>query len=149
MCQVPALELEALERRIRGLNPFAELRRCNHADVDVRSLLGRKAFDLQRVANTLIGAGLDEVGFQRDPNALGIGNWETGRSVCVVQDEDDGAHGHSHSHGHGHGHSHGGDAGASISLSLAWSLENGKCPPTDCLTPRRVLQSCTLRTTHR
>jgi G3E family GTPase len=42
-------ELEAVERRLRAINPHARIRRARQADVPVGELLDRGAFDLNRV----------------------------------------------------------------------------------------------------
>ena len=75
--------LERLEQRIRRINPFAEVLRCSHANVDLDRVLNIGAFDLRRVAETLQA--------ENDDHGHGHG------------------HGHGHSHGHGHGHGHGDD----------------------------------------
>jgi len=42
-------ELRDLEARIRGLNPYARLHRTERAKVDIAEVLGRNAFDLDRI----------------------------------------------------------------------------------------------------
>jgi G3E family GTPase len=42
-------ELGALEARIRGLNPYARLHRTQRAKIDINEVLGRNAFDLDRI----------------------------------------------------------------------------------------------------
>ena len=42
-------ELSELEARIRGLNPYARLHRTERAKVDIGEVLGRNAFDLDRI----------------------------------------------------------------------------------------------------
>jgi G3E family GTPase len=74
-------ELRELEARIRGLNPYARLHRTERAKIDINEVLGRNAFDLDRILDI-------------EPNFL----------------EGEG-HGHDHHHdhsGHDHGsHHHG------------------------------------------
>src|SRR5262249_7755964 len=42
-------ELSELEARIRGLNPYARLHRTERAKIDISEVLGRNAFDLDRI----------------------------------------------------------------------------------------------------
>jgi G3E family GTPase len=80
-------ELEEVEARIRGINPYAKLHRAVRADVPLDAVLGRNAFDLDRI-------------LEIEPEFLHA--------------ENDHDHGHEHDHGdghehrHDHGHSHGG-----------------------------------------
>jgi G3E family GTPase len=83
-------DLEEVEARIRGINPYAKLHRAVRADVPLDAVLGRNAFDLDRI-------------LEIEPEFL------------HADTEHDHAHEHSHGHGdghdqhhHHHGHSHGG-----------------------------------------
>src|SRR5262249_1429769 len=69
-------ELSELEARIRGLNPYARLHRTERAKIDIGEVLGRNAFDLDRI-------------LEIEPSFL---------------EADD--HDHDHHHGHGHDHHH-------------------------------------------
>ncbi len=80
-------ELAEVEARIRGINPYATLHRTERAQVKLSDVLGRGAFDLDRI-------------LELEPEFL-----------------DDGGHDHDHDHHHDHhghdhhddhGHSHGG-----------------------------------------
>jgi len=42
-------KLSELEARIRGLNPYARLHRTQRANIDINEVLGRNAFDLDRI----------------------------------------------------------------------------------------------------
>lgn len=42
-------ELKDVELRIRAINPYAKIYRTNRCDVEIKSLLGQGAFDLQRI----------------------------------------------------------------------------------------------------
>jgi G3E family GTPase len=42
-------EAEEVERRVRALNPWAEIRRATKADVPIGSVVGRDAFNLERI----------------------------------------------------------------------------------------------------
>ena len=55
-------QLESLERRVRGINPFAEVMRCSHAEVELDRVLNVGAFDLKRVAETLQAAQVEDDG---------------------------------------------------------------------------------------
>ena len=70
-------ELEEIEARIRGINPYARLHRTERAKIDIAEVLGRNAFDLDRILDI-------------EPEFLTA--------------EDD--HGHEHDHGHDHHHDH-------------------------------------------
>ena len=75
-------ELREVEARIRGINPYATLHRTQRAQIPLDAVLGRNAFDLERI-------------LEIEPAFL---------------EADDHDHGHDHHHdgdGH-HGHSHGG-----------------------------------------
>ena len=69
-------ELSELEARIRGLNPYARLHRTERAKIDINEVLGRNAFDLDRILDI-------------EPNFL---------------ESEDHHHDHDHDHHHDHGH---------------------------------------------
>jgi G3E family GTPase len=73
-------ELSELEVRIRGLNPYATLHRAERAKVEIGQVLGRNAFDLDRIVSL-------------EPSFL-------------KADDHDHDHDHHHDHDHGH-HRHG------------------------------------------
>jgi G3E family GTPase len=73
-------ELAEIEARIRGLNPYARLHRTERARIDINEVLGRNAFDLDRILDI-------EPAFLEKEEAL--------------------AHDHVHDHGHDHHHDHG------------------------------------------
>jgi len=76
---VTAEELGELEARIRGLNPYARLHRTQRAKIDINEVLGRNAFDLDRILDI-------------EPSFL---------------DSDDHHHDHDHDHHHDHDHEDG------------------------------------------
>jgi G3E family GTPase len=76
---VTADELDEVEGRIRGINPYARLIRTQRCDVPISEVLGKGAFDLERILDI-------------EPDFL-------------EADEHDHHH-HDHDHGHGHGHDH-------------------------------------------
>ena len=72
-------ELSDVEARIRGINPYAKLHKTQRAKVPLDAVLGRNAFDLDRILDL-------------EPEFLG--------------DEHDHHHDHDHDHGHHHEHDH-------------------------------------------
>jgi len=78
-------ELAEVEARIRAINPYARLHRTERSKIDIAEVLGRNAFDLDRILDI-------------EPEFLTAG------------DDHDHDHHHDHSHGdHGaHNHHHGG-----------------------------------------
>src|SRR3984957_10709419 len=76
-------DLREIEARIRGINPYARLHRTERCAIPLAEILGRNAFDLDRILDI-------------EPSFLEEGNGH---------DHD---HGHDHHHDHGHGHDHGG-----------------------------------------
>jgi G3E family GTPase len=77
-------ELREVEARIRGINPYARLHRTERAKVDIAEVLGRNAFDLDRILDI-------------EPNFL------EGDDHEHHHDHD---HDHHHAHGDGHHHHH-------------------------------------------
>ncbi len=75
-------ELREVEARIRGINPYATLHRTQKAQIPLDAVLGRNAFDLERILE------IEPAFLQADEHDL-------------AQDH----HGHAHDH-HGHGHHH-------------------------------------------
>jgi G3E family GTPase len=76
---VSADELNDVEARIRGINPYASLHRTQRAQIPLDAVLDRNAFDLDRILDL-------------EPSFL---------------EEDDHGHEHEHGHEHDHGHEHG------------------------------------------
>jgi len=81
-------ELSEVEARIRGINPYAKVHKAEHAKVPLNAVLGRNAFDLDRILDL-------------EPEFLGSEN------------DDHHHHDHDHKHGdhahdHAHAHTHGG-----------------------------------------
>ncbi|MBV9054091.1 MAG: GTP-binding protein, partial [Hyphomicrobiales bacterium] len=75
-------QLEEVEARIRGINPYAKLHRTQKCAVPLDAVLGREAFDLERI-------------LEIEP--------------AFLDDEEGHAHDHHHAHAHGHHHDHGHD----------------------------------------
>ena len=80
-------ELAEVEARIRGINPYAKVHRTERAQIAINEVLGRNAFDLDRI-------------LEIEPEFLDGGHDHD-------HDHDHG-HGHHHHHDESHAHSHGG-----------------------------------------
>jgi G3E family GTPase len=78
---VTEAELREVEARIRGINPYAKLHRTQRSQIPLNEILGRNAFDLDRILDI-------------EPEFLHVG------------DGHDHEHGHDHSQDHGHDHHH-------------------------------------------
>ncbi len=92
---VSEAELAEVEGRIRAINPYAKLHKTTRCQVPLDAVLGRNAFDLERI-------------LEIEPEFLACG------PDCDDPHHDHAHHGHGHDHGHHHGHDHHGhDHGAS------------------------------------
>ncbi len=80
---VSSEQLSEVEARIRGINPYAKLHRTERAKIPLDAVLGRNAFDLDRILDL-------------EPDFLGADNHD---------------HHHDHDHDHDHGHHHGDEDG--------------------------------------
>jgi G3E family GTPase len=78
---VSADELSDVEARIRGINPYAKLHKTERAKIPLDAVLGRNAFDLDRILDL--------------------------EPAFLEGDEHDHHHDHDDHHGHDHGHEHG------------------------------------------
>jgi G3E family GTPase len=78
---VSSEQLSEVEARIRGINPYAKLHRTERAKIPLDAVLGRNAFDLDRILDL-------------EPDFLGADN-----------------HDHHHDHDHDHGDHHGDEDG--------------------------------------
>src|SRR5665213_173873 len=76
---VTAAEIREVEARIRGINPYAKLHKTTKCAVPLDAVLGRNAFDLERILDI-------------EPDFL------------EVEDGHDHHHDHGDDHHHGHGH---------------------------------------------
>jgi G3E family GTPase len=77
---VDEADLQEVEARIRGINPYARLHRTMRSEIALDQVLDRKAFDLDRILDI-------------EPDFLQGGGHEH-------------AHDHDHHHSHDHGHHH-------------------------------------------
>ncbi len=78
-------ELREIEARIRGINPYAKLHRTERAQIPLDEVLGRNAFDLDRILDI-------------EPEFLEADGGDH---------DHDHDHDHHHDHDHDHAHSHG------------------------------------------
>jgi G3E family GTPase len=81
---VSAEELGEVEARIRAINPYAKLHKTERAQIPLNEVLGRNAFDLDRILDI-------------EPEFL-----------AEDDDHDHDHHDHDHDHGHKHAHGRGG-----------------------------------------
>ena len=79
---VSAEDLDEIEARIRAINPYAKVHRTERAAIALSEVLGRNAFDLDRILDI-------------EPDFLS------------VEEEHEHEHEHDHGHAHGHDHAHG------------------------------------------
>ncbi|MFN4288510.1 MAG: CobW family GTP-binding protein [Brevundimonas sp.] len=104
---VSEAELEAVEARLRGLNPLAPLIRAERAQVPLDQVLGRGGFDLTRM-----GESGDRLANPPHGHAGHV------HDALCEHEHGHGHHEHGHEHGHGtgpRGHDHGDDiAGVSV-----------------------------------
>ena len=85
---VSEAELREVEGRIRAINPYAKLHKTTRCQVPLDAVLGRNAFDLDRI-------------LELEPEFLATGE-------CGPDCDHDHDHHHGHDHGHHHhGHDHG------------------------------------------
>jgi G3E family GTPase len=82
---VSPAELTEVEARIRGINPYAKLHKTTKCSVPLDAVLGRNAFDLERI-------------LEIEPEFL---------EADDDHDHDHHHHDHHHDHGDGHHHDHG------------------------------------------
>ena len=91
---VTPAELNEVEARIRAINPYARLHRTQRAQIPLNEILGRNAFDLDRILDI-------------EPSFL---------------KSDDHDHDHHHENGHDHGHSHDHDDITSIMTAASSTI---------------------------
>jgi G3E family GTPase len=86
---VEASELAEVEARIRAINPYARLHKTERCQIPLPEVLGRNAFDLDRI-------------LEFEPGFLDDG----GHSHDHAHDHDHRHHDHHHGDGHDHAHGH-------------------------------------------
>jgi G3E family GTPase len=93
---VSAEELSEVEARIRAINPYAKLHKTERARIPLDEVLGRNAFDLDRILD------IEPAFLEGDDHDHGDHHHDHDHD-----DHDDHDH-HHHDHDHKHGHTHGG-----------------------------------------
>src|SRR5207237_6011828 len=83
---VSSEQLSEVEARIRGINPYAKLHKTERAKIPLDAVLGRNAFDLDRILDL-------------EPDFLGTDEHDHHHH----HDHDDHRHDHDHDHAHAHG----------------------------------------------
>ncbi|WP_417694303.1 CobW family GTP-binding protein [Roseibium sp.] len=89
-------ELATVEARIRAINPYAVRHKTERCAIDLKAVLDRGAFDLDRILSL-------------DPHFLEHGHHEDECGPDCDHDHDNGHHHHAHGHDHAHDHECGPD----------------------------------------
>ena len=121
---VSAEELAEVEARIRAINPYAKLHKTQRCAVPLDAVLGRNAFDLDRI-------------LELEPAFLGEGKHEHHDHGHAHHDHGHAHHDHGHDHDHGHhgAHDHGGlkhyhdEEMASLALTIDGEVDPEKFLP--------------------
>jgi G3E family GTPase len=118
---VPADALDALERRIKGINAVAPIHRTRNCDVPLASVLDIGGFNLDRATSIDPGFLEPEYPFEwAGAYSLPAGSHE------LVIGHKDGEHDHGHDHGHehaeGHHHHHGNEDELDIAVMALPSI---------------------------
>jgi G3E family GTPase len=87
-------ELEEIEARIRGINPYARLHKTERCQIALPEVLGRNAFDLDRILE------IEPAFLEGDGHGHGHDHEH--------HHDDHGQHHHDHGDGHSHSHTRGG-----------------------------------------
>ena len=96
-------QLLEVEARIRAINPYAKLHKTVKAAIPIAEVLGRNAFDLDRILE------IEPAFLQADDHHHDHDHHDhdhSGPDCDHPSHKHDHAHGHSHDHSHDHGHSH-------------------------------------------
>ena len=103
-------ELAEVEARIRGLNPYATLHRTQRCAIPLDRVLGRGAFDLDRILSLEPGF-LDAEEEHAHGEGCGCDHEHEHGEGCGCKHGQE--HEHAHDHDHAHHHEHGEDCGCS------------------------------------
>ena len=120
-------ELREVEARIRGINPYAKLHRSVKANVPLDAVLGKNAFDLDRILE------IEPAFLEADDHAHDH-HHDHDHACGPDCGHDHHHHGHDHHH-HDHGHSHGGlkvyhdEHMQSLSLTIDGEVDPNKFMP--------------------
>ncbi len=122
-------ELREVEARIRGINPYAKLHRSVKANVPLDAVLGKNAFDLDRILE------IEPAFLEADDHAHDH-HHDHDHACGPDCGHDHHHHGHDHHHHHhDHGHSHGGlkvyhdEHMQSLSLTIDGEVDPNKFMP--------------------
>ncbi len=111
-------QLREVEARIRAINPYAVLHKTVKAAIDIKHVLGRNAFDLDRI-------------LEIEPAFLSAGDGHNHDHDHTGPECDHPSHTHDHSHDHSHGglkHTHDEDM-QSIALEIPGDVDPEKFMP--------------------
>ncbi|MFM9973354.1 MAG: CobW family GTP-binding protein [Beijerinckiaceae bacterium] len=111
-------QLREVEARIRAINPYAVLHKTVKAAIDIKHVLGRNAFDLDRI-------------LEIEPAFLSVDADHNHDHDHTGPECDHPSHKHDHSHGHSHGglkHAHDEDM-QSIALEIPGDVDPEKFMP--------------------
>jgi G3E family GTPase len=101
-------QLREVEARIRAINPYAKLHKTVKASVPIKEVLGRNAFDLDRILE-IEPAFLEADDHEHHHHDHGHDHHHPHDHDHTGPDCDHPSHKHDHAHGHSHAaHSHGG-----------------------------------------
>ncbi len=121
-------ELREVEARIRGINPYAALHRSVKADVPLDAVLGKNAFDLDRILEI-------EPAFLEAEDHDHHHDHDCGPDCGHDHHHHDHHHHDHHHHDHGHGHGHGGikvyhdEQMQSLALTIEGDVDPNKFMP--------------------
>jgi G3E family GTPase len=101
---VSEAELQEVEARIRGINPYATMHRAVKCNVELDKVLGRNAFDLDRILE------IEPAFLKAEDHAHHDHHHDHECGPACDHDHHDHGHGHGHDHGHQH-HAHGPECG--------------------------------------
>ena len=128
-------ELREVEARIRGINPYAKLHRAVKSNVPLDAILGKNAFDLDRILE-IEPAFLEADDHHHHDHDHDHGHHHHDHDCGPDCGHDHHHHGHDHHHhGHDHGHSHGGlkvyhdEHMQSLSLTIDGEVDPNKFMP--------------------
>jgi G3E family GTPase len=120
-------ELREVEARIRGINPYATLHRSVKADVPLDAVLGKNAFDLDRILE------IEPAFLEASDHDHEHGHDHAHDHDCGPDCGHDHHHGHDHNH-HDHDHGHGlkvthDEQMQSLSLTIEGDVDPNKFMP--------------------
>ena len=122
-------ELREVEARIRGINPYATLHRSVKADVPLDAVLGKNAFDLDRILE------IEPAFLEAEDHDHHHHDHDHDHECGPDCGHDHHHHGHDHGHHHHHDHGHGGlkvvhdEQMQSLSLTIDGDVDPNKFMP--------------------